>query len=50
MIEVTCVDTTYFAVFRQLKFDLLEGEWCAFGLEAGDFVVFGELRCHLDDQ
>ena len=44
------MDSTHLAVFRQLKLDLLEGEGCALGLEAGDLVVFGELRGHLGNE
>lgn len=36
----------YLSGFGQLKLDLLEGERSPFGLEKGDFVVFGQLQRH----
>lgn len=38
---------TYLTGLGELEFDVLEGQWFAFGLKDSDFVFLGEVRRHV---
>lgn len=41
-------DTSYLSGFGQLELNSFEGEWRAFRFEDGDFIVFGQLKRHVE--